>query len=136
MTLRRADVTIASRVMLPTYPVLAGVLGAGFLFTPEPVLLETPIYRSMAGLMPLHFWGAGLLLIAAVQVVALALYRRRVRDLYQYVLGLLVVWMAAWCAVCVVAFFRGEASPVAWVWPAFAARACWASVLSLAAREA
>lgn len=136
MPLDRAHVTVASRVMLPTYPMLAGVLGAGFLFTPEPILLETPIYRSMAHLAPLHFWGAGLLLIAAIQLVALALYQRRGRGLYQYALGLLAVWMAAWAGVCVVAYFGGEASPVAWVWPAFAARCCWASMLSLAAREA
>lgn len=133
MPLDRAHVTVASRVMLPAYPVLAGVLGAGFLLTPERVLLETPIYRTMAGLMPLHFWGAGLLLIGAVQVIALLAMRRQT---YGFTLGLMAVWMAAWSVVCVVSYFRGEASPVAWVWPAFALCACWATQLSLAAREA
>ena len=133
MPLDRRHVTVASKIMLPTYPVLAAVLGAGFLLTPESTLLQTPIYRSMAHLMPLAFWGVGLLVVAAIQVASLVVNRR---TTYSYALGLMVVWMAAWVVVCVVAYFRGDGSPFAWVWHAFAARACWASMLSLAAREA
>ena len=133
MPLDRNHVTIASRVMLPAYPFLASVLGAGFLFTPDSVLLATPIYRSMERLMPLNFWGVGLLVIAAAQVASLLINRR---STYQFALGLMAVWMAAWSVVSVGAYFHGEASPVAWAWPAFAMCACWASMLSLAAREA
>lgn len=132
MPLDRRHVTVASRVMLPTYPVLAGGLGIGFLLTPEAELLKTPIYRSMDMLMPLGFWGAGLFVMALAQVAALLVNRRPV---YVASLSIMIVWMAAWAGVDVWSFTQDEASPFAWLWPAFAARCCWASMQSLLAGE-
>lgn len=130
--LARWNVTIASRVMLPAYPGLLGYLGAGFLLTPEAELLETPVYRSMAALMPLRLWGAGLVAIAVAQVVSLLLKKRAP---YAGSLCVVIVWMTAWAAVNIVSYFQGEASPLAWPWPAFAATCCWATLLSLKAGE-
>lgn len=132
MPLERANVTAASRCMLPTYPAFFGTVGLGLLLTPTTRLTETPAFAYANRVVDIHLWGTGFLILAIGFIATLALHRRRP---YKLALGVAIVWMTLWAAVTVGAAFNDLASFTAWAWPAFIARACWASLISLEARE-
>lgn len=129
--LTRPNVTAASRIMLPAYPVLMAVIGLNYLATPSARLARTPSLAYADSLLPLEGWGALFLGIAGLMVAALLLHRR---EWYLYALSLTVVTQAVWAVVFLAAIPAG-ASPSAWVWPAFVAVACAASWRSLARGE-
>lgn len=132
MTLDRANVTVASRVMLPTYPVFFVGFGSALLLTPARVMQATPAFHTAAGVMPLPTWG-GLLIAAAVfQVFALLVHRRSV---YIAALSVAFASMVAWAVVFAYAAASGGAPWTAPMWPAFIAVACYATIRSLEARE-
>jgi hypothetical protein len=131
--LTRATITVASQRMLPTYPVLATIVGLTFVLTPSADLrhnAEAFVYID-AGI-GLHLWGWGFLFAAALMTIALVV---RQRVLYQAVLAVFIVWLVLFAGVLAVAAMHEAASWSAWAWPAFGARACWASFLSLDSRE-
>jgi hypothetical protein len=133
MPLTRATMTVASRRMIPTYPILAAIVGLTFVLTPSADLrgnAEAFVYIDKN--VGLHAWGWGFLVVATLMVAALIVGQRHV---YQGVLAVFLVWLVAFSAVLAVAALHGSASWSAWAWPAFGARACWASFLSLDTRE-
>lgn len=132
MPLTRTNVTAASRVMLPTYAVFFGIVGLGLVATPESRLHRTPAFAYADRWVDLTLWGAGYLVIAVALVVALALRSRRG---YRSALSAGFVWMIGWAVLTLLAALQGDASYSAWIWPAFVAVACWASLVSLAAGE-
>lgn len=129
-------VTVASRVMLPTYVALFGWLGAVYLLDP-PRLAASPALAYAATLMPLPMWGIWFLTVAALMAVALA--GRRTgwawRQVYTYALWTGIVTMTVWAVVFAAAALTAGASPGAAAWPGFAAVACYASYRSLQAGE-
>lgn len=132
MPLTRATVTIASRVMLPAYPVFAAIVGFSFVTTPRERIEATASLRYADQVVPLPLWGGAFVAVAALLAVALAAHSRR---LYQAVLGLMAVWMLIYSFVLIGSALYGLASWSAWAWPSFIACACWASLLSLESKE-
>lgn len=132
MPLDQAHVTAASRRMLPTYPLFFGIVGLGLLLTPLARLIQTPTFRFADGFVSIRLWGAGFLMLAAWFVVALAVKRRRS---FQVALGVGIFWMTLWAVVTLASSFGDLSSFTAWAWPAFIARAQWASMISLETRE-
>lgn len=116
--------------MLPTYPLFFVVVGLSLALTGDR-LLATPGFRYADTLLPLEAFGVGFLVTAAVLVAALVLDRVGSRRTYQHALAAALVWMLGWTGVMVAAAVEDLASFSAWVWPAFVARACWASYVSL-----
>lgn len=132
MPLARTHVTAASRAMLPTYPVFFIAVGLSFTLTPVERLVATPGLRFADGFVPVGIWGLGFLAVATVLVAALLAHRRRV---YQVGLGVAIVWLALWALILAISAFASTSSFTAWIWPAFVARACWASLVSLEVQE-
>lgn len=129
MPLDRDHMTVASRIMVPTYVVFFTGLGLASLVTPLHRLLETPMLRYADHLMSIRAWGG--LFVACGLVMLVALLQRR-RMLYRW--GLLVcgLSMAAWMLVAFVGLWFEPISYSAPLWPAFVVAACAASNRSLA----
>lgn len=132
MPLDRTHVTVASRVMLPTYPLFFTAFGLTLLLTPRPVMQATPSFRYAANIMPLHTWGTLLVAVALLQTVALLINRR---EWFMGSLGVALASMLVWTAVFTLAAIYGGAPWSAPVWPGFVAIGCWASLRSLSTRE-
>lgn len=132
MPLTKKSVTLASRVMLPIYPAFALSVGISFVATPLGRLLASPTLQFANEVFPLRLWGYGFLTVAVVLIAALLVNNRRT---YLIALAVMCVWMAFYTAVTAWSAFSGGGSFSAWTWPAFIAVACWATMLSLAARE-
>ena len=132
MPLTRANVTKASRTMLPTYVFFFAGLGANYTATPARRLKASPALEYVSRFMPLPAWGALFLAAAALMVGALISQKRIV---YRFAL-LLCAWsMAVWTVANLLAGFRSDATPLGWLWPAFVVAACIASYRSLTVRE-
>lgn len=131
MTLTRLNVTVAQRVMIPTNIIFAAVLGYAYTFRAAE-LMDSSAYRGANEILPLQAWGIGFIGIAAWLFTATQLHRRSV-----YVGGLawLFAWMLVWTGVFVAVHLRGDATFIAWVFPAYVSAACWASMLTLQAQE-
>lgn len=132
MPLTRDSVTVAQRVMTVVHVLLAGHIGWAYTFKTDNLRDNSAAYADVDRLLPLVIQGVGFLGIATMLGVAMLLHSRQV-----YVVGL--AWMTLWVAVLVVALglasARGEATVVAFDFPAYVVCGCWASMLSLVARE-
>jgi hypothetical protein len=130
--LTRDNVTAASRRMLPTYPAFFAVIGFGLALTPTARLVQTPTFDYANRLIPINWWGYGFLTLAVVFTACLLTHNRRA---YELALGCGIAWMTMWAVGTVASAFYDLASFTAWAWPAFVARACWASLISLEVGE-
>lgn len=130
--LTRSSVTAASRIMLPTYPIFAGLIGINFVTLGAPIIKDSPALRYATTIADLEVWGYGFLIVASILGISLCLHRRQG---YEVALSVMIVWMTIWACVMVAAAFYGNASPTAWAWPAFVARAGWASLVSVKTGE-
>lgn len=128
MPLDRDHMTVASRIMLPTYVALFTGLGIAAALTPIDRLVATPFFRYANHLMSMRAWGGLFIACGLLMLVALL---RQSRTLYQYALLVCGLSMAVWSVVAVVGIWFEPISFSAWLWPAFATRACWASNKSL-----
>jgi hypothetical protein len=132
MPLTWDTVTVASRVMLRTYPVFNGCYGLALLLTPLPDLLAVPAYRTLNGILPMQTWALAFLVVALVQVAALVIHRR---ASYVFALALMVVLCGIFCLLLAYGALR-MTNP--WTAPPFAMLAtcaAYASLKSLASRE-
>jgi hypothetical protein len=130
--LTRDSITKASRMMLPVYPVVAGVQGLSYTFG-DPARTNTPSFDCAKHLLPMRGWGICFLALAVVMVLG---YAMRARDVVVFVLFSAVtayaLWSAAfWCAL----FTVPDASLMGPIWPLFFAWACLVSASSVARRE-
>lgn len=132
MPLTRATVTIASRIMLPTYVVFFTAVGLSLLVTTQRRLHETPAFRYADTIADLDLWGLGFLTIATGLALALLVHRR---EVYRWFLAAGCIWMSVFAVVTFLAALFGSASYSAWIWSGFVAAACWATLCSLAAGE-
>lgn len=132
MPLDRTHITVASRVMLPTYVVFFGVIGTNFAATGTPRLFNSPMLRYADQIMSIRAWGGVFLACSAIMLAALIAHNR-----YAYRYGLMVccLSMATWTTVAIIGVFYEPVSYSAWAWPALATAACWASNKSLAQGE-
>lgn len=127
MPLTRSNVTAASRVMLPTYCALFAILGINYMTTGSR-LLESPALEFASQALPLPAWGAMFLAASGVMVTALMQHER---TWFRFALWLGITCLGVWSLIFLGAAIWSDASPSAWVWPAFASVACFASDRSL-----
>jgi hypothetical protein len=128
MPLTRANVTVASRLMLPTYPILSGLVGLNYLVATDRLLAAGVFYRVADQIVPLQVWGTVFLVVAAIQVIALV---SRSRLGYEVGLTVMAGSMMTWALVGLAAAVRSGGSYTATLWPAFVVVACVASFRSL-----
>lgn len=126
-TLTPAEVTVASRIMLPTYVALFAFVGVNYMTTGER-LTESPSLAFADSVLSMPAWGAMFLAASAVMVTALMMHER---IWFRFALWLGIVCLAIWSALFLAAAIWSSASPSGWTWPAFVAVACFASDRSL-----
>jgi hypothetical protein len=132
MPLNKENVTLGTWVMMPTYLIFAAGVGAGTLLTPVSRLLQTPTLAYANSYVPIHAWGVVFLVVAGSLAVSRLLEHR---TAYMATLSIMLLWIGFYALMCVFAADNGQAAWSSWLWPTFVARACWATLLSLAARE-
>lgn len=133
MPLDRAHITAASKIMLPTYVVLATLAGCVYTFDPFGRVAGIHALTFQRSVMPVWLWGCPFLVLAALMVLALV---RRSRDGFAFALAVSsVAWFAWGCLYLVSATTDPEASVLAPAFPWFVAVACIASMVSLVKRE-
>ena len=130
--LGRSNVTMASRVMLPTYVGFFFLIGMFTIFTPEPRLHQTLTFRYADRYLDLTLWGLGYILLSAIMGFALIVGRRTV---YLGALSAAMLWMLGWTALSFLGAVHFSGSFSACLWPAFVTIACWASMRSLSSQE-
>lgn len=132
MSLTRANVTTASRVMLPTYVLLFAWLGVNYLLTPATRLHESPALDYASAILPMRLWG-GMFLAASLAMAGALVMQHRLA--FRIALWVGLVCLVIWAAVFGLAAIFSTASPSAAAWPLFAAAACFASDRSLLKAE-
>src|SRR5690348_15692484 len=114
MPLDRAHITVASRVMLPVYPIFSALFGLGLLLTPRDRMLQTPVFQTADHVAPLPTWGVLFLVVAALQVSAMV---AKTRPRYTLALGLLIVLMGVWTVVFIASALHDQAPWTSPLWP-------------------
>lgn len=132
MPLNRATITVASRIMLPTYVAFFGVLGLNYLVTPTDRLTASPSLAYANSVMPLPSWGGAFLGVSILMAGALTSGRR---TLYRFGLLFCALTMTVWTGVNIAAVFATQASPAGWDWPLLVVCACVATYRSLSILE-
>lgn len=133
--LTRDSVTVASRVMLPAYVVLAAVYGMVYIFDPLGRLKDSHALafpRAVMGgtMVP---WG---FLFLGVAVFLAAMLRTQSRRGYVFGLCVFAAAWAAWAVMYGISIFTDpQTSVLAPVGPLFYFTAAIASALSLLTRE-
>lgn len=133
--LRPKEVTVASRVMLPAYLILATWYGTVYLFDPFGRLENShglAFQRDLGG-GSMEPWGLFFLALAAFLAVQML---RGSRETYTWGLCILAAIWIAWSGCYVVSMFQDDATSLTAPAPTlFYATAGIASALSLKARE-
>lgn len=132
MPLNRANMTIASRIMLPAYVVVFAWIGLGWLVTPLERLTESPGLRYLNDTVGLR--AIALVLVVAAFLIALALVRAN-RDTARYALTLAGFCFALLFAAFLAAPFFSNTPPSAGAWPFLGLAACRASYKSVTIHE-
>lgn len=132
MPLTLATVTVASRIMLPTYVMLFAGLGLNYTLALGR-LNTSPVLDYADRVLPLPVWGVMFLTVSVVMGAAMAKHHR---TLSRFGLWLGIVCMGVWAVVFTAAAIWNGGSPGAPLWPAFAAVCCYASDRSLLKGEA
>lgn len=127
MPLNRQNITVASRIMLPTYVAFFSLLGINYAIS-GPLLASSPALAYAATLLPLPAWGC--MFFAASAVMAVALMKHE-RIWFRFALWVAIVCLTIWAGVFAAAAVLAGASPGAPLWPLFAAVCCFASDRSL-----
>lgn len=126
MPLDRDHITSASRVMLPSYVVFFGGLGAGYIAGFR--IGQNPMLRFANEIMPLQVWGGVFVCCSLLMVAAMV---RGSRMLYRYALNVCAISMFVWTTVAVIGIFYQPVTFTAPLWPFLVMQACRASNRSL-----
>lgn len=121
-------ITVASKIMLPTYVGMFTVVAMNFLFINSDTLAKSPGLNYADSVLSIRGWGLLFCAVAVMMVVSLV---RKNRDMFRYALLMAAICMALWSAVMFGAAIWGPASFSAWSWPMFVAAACMATNRSL-----
>lgn len=133
MTLDRASVTVASRVMLPTYAIVNAIFAAAFLSDVQGRLEVAPALDFARSWPPIEQWGLLWFALAAVMVMALLVHHR---TTYVVALAINVAAWLMWGILTGASVLTQElVTPLAGVLPCFVAAASFASMMSLLGRE-
>lgn len=133
MDLIKANVTVASRIMVPAYIVLMTYYG--FIYWVDP-LERTKSSHALAfprSLMAINYWGMLFIAIAIAMLIAL---RQKSRRGYIVALSTACSTWIMWAVMYTVSIFTDhQTSLLAPVGPLFYATCCIATMLSLQSRE-
>lgn len=132
MRLDRDTVTSASRIMLPTYVVAFGWIGASYVLQRPATISDHPALAYADELLDLDAWGAMFLVTAGVILAAMVTGSRE-KAMYALILGL--ICCVIWWGVFMAAWLWGDGSSSAPAWPMLGAFACFASYRSISRRE-
>lgn len=132
MPLTKQTMTVASRVMLPTYVVLFIGLGINYTFNADG--LQNSPGLAFADDWPPHLMGYGAIFFGCGILVALALTTQN-RNMCRFALILGQYCLYGWAFVFALAAVFGDASPTGCIIFWALGRACKASNLSLLAGE-
>lgn len=132
MKLSWDNVTSASRIMLPVYPLFAVWQGTAYLLGDDS-RTATPSLSAARAILPIPVWGTVFVAVAAVLAFG---YWKRSRDTTVFVLysaaAAYLIWAGclAWATLTV-----PDSSLVGPAWPLFVCLACCASASSVARNE-
>jgi hypothetical protein len=124
--------TVASRIMLPTYVIVFTWIGGGWLLTPIDRLRATPGLAYLDDIVGLR--AVSLLLLAAGLLIAAALVTGR-RIVARYALTLAGFCFGLLFVALFAAPFFSDTSPAAGAWPFLGLAACRATYKSVTAYE-
>lgn len=129
MPLTWGNVTVASRIMLPTYATLTAIVGTVYLTDPLHRLDYVHALSAPRMLMPMWLWGLAFLTISAVMLTALAA-KKRAR--FVFALYLCATTFFLWgCMYAWSIFLDERVSLLAPIYPWFVVICCRASAKSL-----
>lgn len=114
--------------MLPAYVGLFGGLGINYTLLTDYRTNQSPALSYASDLLPLPIWGVMFLGMALLMITALLIGSA---SWFRYALWLGIASMTIWMVVFGLAALTSAASPGAFLWPWFAATACYASNRSL-----
>lgn len=126
MPLDREHVTSASQIMLPSYAVFFGGLGAGYIAGFR--IGQNPMLRYADQIMPLQVWGC---VFVACSLLMVGAMWRHSRMAYRYALNVCALSMFVWMCVAVLGIFYQPVTFTAPLWPGLVMQACRASNRSL-----
>ena len=131
MPLTKATVTVASRIMLPTYVALTAVIGLVYLLDPCNRLDGIPALTAPRWVMGGQMWPWGLLFLG-LSVVMLAAFNTHRREWFIFALYGCAATFLMWAIMYGISIFLDPTtSLLAPVYPLFVVRACRASAQSL-----
>ncbi len=133
MPLNRKSITIASRVMLPTYILFALVVGVIYILDPNGSLGNSPALRYQNEVLPWPVWGG--VLVAEGLAMAVAWFVSHRRMVFAFVLAMYAVTMLLLSVTNLVGIIVASATPLAPLYPFFIAVASTASIASLVNRD-
>lgn len=133
MQLDRANMTRASRIMLPVYVVVFFWLGLNFTLTDKSRLAASPTLRYADNYV-VNLRALGILLLFAALLLLIALLTKR-RDAARYTLMVAGICFTILFFIFLTATFKAEASPSAAAWPFLGVAGCAASYRSITAYE-
>lgn len=132
MPLTWQNMTVASRIMLPAYVLVAGYIGGCYLLAPDR-RLQGPALAVARHLLTMEMWGVLALGLAGTVVVSLITQRR---NLVIVALCIGAVAYEFWCVFYGISAVRDPfASPVTPIWPFGWGIAHLASAVSLSRDE-
>lgn len=132
--LTRRTVTIASRIMFPTYIVVDALFAFLYIFDPQHRLVANPSLELARMMLPLPVWGIVFATIAALMAWGLLAHTGKQRFLFALYTNIVVltVWGCVYLGAC---FINPNAPFGLPIWPFTVAVACYASARSLEQRE-
>lgn len=131
MPLTRANVTRASRIMLPAHAIVSAGIGAAW-FIQDDVRTRIPALYSLRDIWPIQATGMLLLSIGILVAVAILAQRRELAAVMLLAGALAYTFLAVVIAVSVASHPGSYSAPL---WPLYIAAAHLASALSLASDE-
>lgn len=72
----RYSVTPGARIMVPAYPVAYLAIGLSYVLQ-SPIRTESDVFDIARDLMPVPLWGVAFIVVAVLELVAMALHDRR-----------------------------------------------------------
>lgn len=129
MLLDRDHITVASRIMLPTYVSLNVLAGFVLIADPTNTLQNARALRFQESVLPLAAWGYWLVLLAATILFCWLHFRHRMSASFGLAVSA-VSWMVL-CGTWAIAIKTDGATPLGPLFAAFVTVAHIASIASL-----
>lgn len=128
MSLRREMFNLGARVLIPFIPVFVIFLGIALAVTPRASIRLVPAYNYADSVFPTPLWGMGFIIVGLMLTYG---FIWRKKELFQFSLAILIIWMLFLAVVFFLATVYDDAFWGAPGWPVFVAVTSWAVMLYL-----